>query len=110
MSIIVNMLFKSTLTKLHFKQAPTKPSNDKQNAYFTAFVNSLLDGKCSPEVMPILFGVHAALEKESGGIRLIAIGNTCRRIPAKCANSYEPIFTQFSMVSALQVEAGMQST
>jgi hypothetical protein len=55
----------------------------------TAFVNSLLDGKCCPEVTPILFGGQLiALEKKTGGIRPIAIGYTWRRIAAKCANSY----------------------
>lgn len=55
----------------------------------TAFVNSLLEGKCSPEVKPILFGGQLiALEKKSGGIRPIAIGYTWRRIAAKCANNY----------------------
>jgi hypothetical protein len=55
----------------------------------TAFVNSLLDGKCCSDVTPILFGGKLiALEKKSGGIRPIAIGYTWRRIAAKCANSY----------------------
>jgi hypothetical protein len=55
----------------------------------TAFVNSLLDGKCSPDVTPILFGGQLmALEKKSGGVRPIAIGYTWRRIAAKCANKY----------------------
>lgn len=55
----------------------------------TAFANTLLDGKCSPEVTPVLFGGQLiALEKQSGGIRPIAIGYTWRRIAAKCANSY----------------------
>jgi hypothetical protein len=55
----------------------------------TAFVNSLLDGKCSPAAAPILFGGQLmALEKKSGGIRPIAIGYTWRRIAAKCANAH----------------------
>jgi hypothetical protein len=55
----------------------------------TAFVNSLLDGKCSPNVTPVLFGGQLmALEKKSGGVRPIAIGYTWRRIAAKCANKY----------------------
>ena len=40
----------------------------------TAFVNLLLDGKCSPEVSPILIGGQLiALVKKSGGIGPIAI-------------------------------------
>ena len=55
----------------------------------TGFVNTLLEGKCHPDVVPILFGGNLiALEKKSGGIRPIAIGYTWRRIAAKCANAY----------------------
>ena len=55
----------------------------------TAFVNSLLDGKCHQAVTPILFGgTLMALEKKTGGIRPIAIGYTLRRIAAKCANAH----------------------
>lgn len=55
----------------------------------TAFVNCLLDGKCNPAVMPILFGGQLiALEKKTGGVRPIAVGYTLRRIAAKCANMY----------------------
>jgi len=55
----------------------------------TAFVNCLLEGKCNPAVVPVLFGGQLiALEKKSGGIRPIAVGYTLRRIAAKCANSY----------------------
>ena len=55
----------------------------------TAFTNSLLQGKCHHDVIPILFGGNLiALEKKSGGIRPIAIGYTWRRIAAKCANFY----------------------
>jgi hypothetical protein len=55
----------------------------------TAFVNMLLEGKCDPAVIPVLFGGRLiALEKKSGGIRPIAIGYTLRRVAAKCANVY----------------------
>jgi Reverse transcriptase (RNA-dependent DNA polymerase) len=55
----------------------------------TSFVNMLLDGKCHPDVIPILFGGNlTALVKKSGGIRPIAVGYTWRRIAAKCANAY----------------------
>ena len=56
---------------------------------YTGFVNTLLNGKCHPEVAPVLFGGNLiALEKKSGGIRPIAIGYTWRRITAECANAY----------------------
>ena len=49
----------------------------------------LLEGKCHPDVIPILFGGNlTALVKKSGGIRPIAVGYTWRRLAAKCANSY----------------------
>ena len=52
----------------------------------TAFTNSMLDGKCHPEVAAILFGGNLiALQKKAGGIRPIAVGYTWRRIIAKCA-------------------------
>ena len=55
----------------------------------TGFINMLLEGKCHPDVAPILFGGNLiALEKKSGGIRPIAIGYTWRRIAAKSANAY----------------------
>ena len=55
----------------------------------TAFTNVLLDGRCDADVVPILFGGSLiALPKKSSGIRPIAIGNTWRRLAAKCTNSY----------------------
>lgn len=55
----------------------------------TAFVNTLLSGKCHPSVRTILFGgTLIALNKKSGGIRPIAIGYVWRRIAAKCANTF----------------------
>ena len=56
---------------------------------FTYFINMLLDGRCHPDVMPVLFGGNlTALQKKAGGIRPIAVGYTWRRIAAKCANAY----------------------
>ena len=52
----------------------------------------LLDGRCHPDVMPVLFGGNlTALQKKAGGIRPIAVGYTWRRIAAKCANAYATI-------------------
>ena len=48
----------------------------------------LLEGNCHLNVVPVFFGGRLiALEKKSGGIRLIAIGYTLRRIAVKCANN-----------------------
>ena len=56
---------------------------------FTSFINMLLDGRCHPDVMPVLFGGNlTALQKKAGGIRPIAVDYTWRRIAAKCANAY----------------------
>ena len=55
----------------------------------TSFTNMLLEGRCSPDVAPVLFGGQLiALEKKTGGIRPIVIGYTLRRVAAKCANAY----------------------
>ena len=55
----------------------------------SSLINLLLEGKCHPDVIPILFGGNlTALVKKSGGIRPIAVGYTWRRLAAKCANSY----------------------
>src|SRR6218665_648923 len=53
----------------------------------TDFVNLLLRGECPPTVRPILFGGNLiALNKDSGGLRPIAIDYLWRRLAAKCAN------------------------
>jgi Reverse transcriptase (RNA-dependent DNA polymerase) len=73
----------------------------------TGFVNTLLEGKCHPDVAPILFGGNLiALEKKSGGIRPIAIGYTWRRIAAKCANAYATCVLA-SYLSPIQVGVGV---
>jgi len=73
----------------------------------TGFVNTLLEGKCHPEVAPVLFGGNLiALEKKSGGIRPIAIGYTWRRIAAKCANAYATCVLS-SYLSPIQLGVGV---
>ena len=43
----------------------------------TSFINMLLDGRCHPDVIPVLFGGNlTALQKKAGGIRPIAVGYT----------------------------------
>ena len=54
----------------------------------SSFINLLLEGKCHPDVIRILFGGNlTALVKESGSIHTIAEGYMWRRLAAKCANS-----------------------
>ena len=55
----------------------------------TQFVNLLLAGRCHPDILPMFFGGRLiALNKKCGGIRPIAVGNTLRRLTAKCASFY----------------------
>ena len=52
----------------------------------TSLVNIILDGKVPDELRPYFFGAKLiALKKPDGGLRPIAIGNTLRRVSAKCA-------------------------
>jgi hypothetical protein len=52
----------------------------------TLLVNLLLEGNCPPAVKRVLCsGNLIAFLKKSGGIRLIAVGYTLRRLAAKCA-------------------------
>ena len=55
----------------------------------TAFVSSLLDGRCHKDFAQILFGGRLlAMEKKTGGIRPIVVGYVCRRLTAKCASAH----------------------
>ena len=52
----------------------------------TNLMNVILEGKVPFELRPYFFGAKLiALKKPDGGIRPIAIGNTFRRLSAKCA-------------------------
>ena len=54
----------------------------------TEFVNLVLSGNLPPRIRPIFFGANLiALGKKGGGIRRIAVGNTLRRLSAKCAGT-----------------------
>ena len=49
-------------------------------------MNVILEGKASFELRPLFFGAKLiALKKLDGGLRPIAVGNTFRRLSAKCA-------------------------
>ena len=55
----------------------------------TLLVNLTLVGRLNQEVNEIIYrGRLIALKKKDGGLRLIAIGYTLRRLAAKCANKY----------------------
>ena len=53
------------------------------------FVNMLLEGKCHPDVIPILFGGNlTTLVKKTGDVRPIAVSYTWRRVAAKCTSAF----------------------
>ena len=53
------------------------------------FVNILLEGKCHPDVIPILFGGNlTASIKKTGGVRPIAVDYTWMRVAAKCTSAF----------------------
>ena len=55
----------------------------------TNLVNVILEGKVPVELRPYFFGAKLiALKKPDGGFRPIAIGNTFRRLSAKCAGCH----------------------
>ena len=74
---------------------------------YNYIINYLLEGKCHPQFIPILFGGKLiALNKKTGGIRPIAVGYTIRIIAAKCANTYA-IKKVESFLSPKQVGVGV---
>ena len=55
----------------------------------TNLVKVILEGKVPFELRGYFFGAKLiALKKPDGGLRLIAVGNTFRRLSAKCAGYY----------------------
>lgn len=72
----------------------------------TQYVNLLLSGNVPKEIRPLIAGANlCAFNKPGGGIRPIAVGETLRRLAAKCAAfvataKFEPEF------SPLQVGCG----
>ena len=52
----------------------------------TSFLNFVLSGAVLESARPFFFGANlVALKKKDGGISPIAVGNTLRRLGAKCA-------------------------
>ena len=63
-----------------------KNENDPLLLAITDFINLVLAGKTPEAVRPILFGgALTALQKNSGGVRPIAVGYTWRRLAGKVA-------------------------
>jgi hypothetical protein len=57
-------------------------------ASLTRFINTLSRGQVPVTIRPLFFGANlTALTKKIGGIRPIAVGNTLRRLAARCIGS-----------------------
>jgi hypothetical protein len=72
-----------------FDLVTNREDGTKLLSALTTFVNTLLQGRCHPEIVPVLFeGRFIDLSKASGGIRPIAVGYyTLRRRTSKCASA-----------------------
>ena len=80
-------------------------SDGKLISSLTDFVNFIPTGKLPLPVREIIFD-GIALQKKVGGIRPIAIGNTLRRLAAKCANKHI-IERRSNELSPFQVGVGV---
>ena len=64
-------------------------TDDKLKHSLTDFANLLLKGDLPVPVRGILYrGRLIAFQKRDGGIRLIAVGYTLRRLAVKCGNTF----------------------
>ena len=76
------------LTLQHLLDMIAGAPDEKLLETLTAFTNVLLSGNLSTAIREIIFGGRLiALQKNDGGIRLVAVGYTLRRLAAKCATS-----------------------
>ena len=72
----------------------------------TNLVNVILEGKVPFELRPYFFGAKlTALKKPDGGLRPIAVGNTFRRLSAKCAG-YHVFESRQARYGSRQVSVG----
>ena len=76
----------------------------------TKLINLIGDGKIPEPLRPFFFGAKLiALIKIEGGLRLIAIGNTLRRIASKCAGS-KALSKRQNFFGNVQVGCGTKQT
>ena len=79
----------SGLRPQHLKDALLARSCDANGLFvvaLTSLVNLILAGNVPSSIQPILFGAAVtAFNKKEGGVRPIAVGETVRRLSAKCA-------------------------
>lgn len=72
----------------------TSEAGNKLLSTITKFCNVMLSGKVNENIVPVIYGASlCALNKKTGGVRPIAIGNTWRRLTAKlaCGSIRDPI-------------------
>ena len=81
----------------------------------TIIMKLLLQGTCTSIVIPTLFSRNlTALNKNSGGIGLIAVGYCWRRLTVKCANTYAttklvPSFSPISVSFKMGCESAVHA-
>ena len=74
----------------------------------TLFTNTVLEGRCPPDIATIFFGGRLiALTKKSGGLRPIVVGMTLRRLASKCASAFG-IAQSSSYFSPIQLGVGIR--
>ena len=77
------------LTAQHQSDLLAGAPDEQFKTNLTDFVNVVLQGDLPTKAREILFGGRLiALQKKDGGVRLIAVEYTLRRLAAKCANAY----------------------
>jgi hypothetical protein len=78
----------SRLRASHLKEAigmRSQEQNDSTLSAITRVVNLLANGSCPPAVVPFLCGATLIpINKKTGGLRPIAVGEVLRRLVAKC--------------------------
>ena len=80
----------SGLRPQHLKDCISRAASEAGNKALTAvasLVNIIMTGLVTSEIPPVLSSaILFALRKKDGGMRPIAVGETLRQLPAKCAS------------------------